>query len=384
MRLLNLLWFSLFGLSAQLPAQAGDEQWQQQLEEARGQTVYFHAWGGSAEANRYLRWAARELRDDYGIRLRHVRVADISEAVTRILAESRDSDASSAIDLLWLNGKNFHALKSADTLLGNLSQRVPNSELIDPELPYRMDFGVAVDDFELPWGMGQFHLFYDSNNSPELSSDGYLTPSALLDFAQANPGQISYPLPPDFHGTTFLKQLLIALSDNDAKLGAPFEQETGESLLEELFTYLDKLHPLLWREGEAFMGSAAEQQRLFADGRLRLALSFNPGELEAARNKGSLPESTRAASLGGKAITNSHYLAIPRNSQARAAALVAINFFLSPAAQQRKADRQYWGDPAVLKAQYLEDAAALQFAPVEEPHVSWNRAIEQAWRERYE
>lgn len=384
MRVLNLLWLSLFGLSAQLPAEAADEAWQQQLEAARGQTVYFHAWGGSAEANRYLRWAASELRDDYGIRLRHVRVADISEAVTRILAESRDSSASSAIDLLWVNGKNFHALKSAEALLGDLSSRVPNSELINPELPYEMDFGVAVDDFELPWGMGQFHLFYDTNNSPELSGDGYLTPASLLEFARANPGQISYPLPPDFHGTTFLKQLLIALTDEDSRLQEPFDAESGEPLLNTLFSYLDELHPLLWREGESFMSSAAEQQRRFADGRLKLALSFNPGELEAARNKGSLPASTRAASLGPKAITNSHYLAVPRNAQARPAALVVINFLLSPEAQQRKVDSEHWGDPPVLKPRHLEQAPTLQFTPASEPHVSWNRAIEQAWRERYE
>lgn len=384
MRVLNLLWLGLLGLSASLSAQTTDETWQQQLEAARGQTVYFHAWGGSAEANRYLRWAASELRDNYGIRLRHVRVADISEAVTRILAESRASSASSAIDLLWVNGKNFHALKSAEALLGDLSSRVPNSELINPELPYDMDFGVAVDDYELPWGMGQFHLFYDTNNSPELSQDGYLTPAALLDFARDNRGQISYPLPPDFHGTTFLKQLLIALSDEDPRLQKPFDAESGTQLLDTLFSYLDELHPLLWRDGKSFMRSAAEQQRRFADGRLELALSFNPGELEAARSKGSLPASTRATSLGPKAITNSHYLAVPRNAQARPAALVVINFLLSPEAQQRKADSEHWGDPPVLKPGHLERSSRLQFASAEEPHVSWNRAIEQAWRERYE
>ncbi|MGX5915601.1 ABC transporter substrate-binding protein [Aliidiomarina sp. Khilg15.8] len=384
MKALNLLWLSLIGFCAQLSAQTTPDEWQQQLEAARGQTVYFHAWGGSAEANRYLRWAASELRDDYDIRLRHVRVADISEAVTRILAESRDSSASSAIDLLWINGKNFHALKSAETLLGDLSSRVPNSALLNPELPYKMDFGVAVDDYELPWGMGQFHLFYDTNNSPELHEKGFLTPAALLEFARANRGQVSYPLPPDFHGTTFLKQLLIALSDADPRLQEPYDEDAGAPLLNTLFSYLDELHPLLWREGKSFMSSAAEQQRRFADGRLKLALSFNPGELEAARSKGSLPASTEAVSLGPKAITNSHYLAVPRNAQARSAALVVINFLLSPEAQQRKADSQHWGDPSVLKPRHLEQAPALQFASASEPHVSWNRAIEQAWRERYE
>lgn len=384
MKLLNLLWLAGLLLITPLQAQSVNESWQQQLRAARGQTVYFHAWGGSAEANRYLRWVAGELRDEYGIRLRHVRVADVSEAVTRLLAESRANASASAIDLVWINGKNFHALKSADILLGELSSRVPNSALLNPELPYSMDFGVPVEDYELPWGMGQFYLFYDADNPPELTAGGYLTPSALLEFSRRHPGSMSYPLPPDFHGSTFLKQLLITLSDNDPRLSAPYTAEAGEALLSVLFEYLDELHPLLWREGKAFVSSAAEQQRLFADGRLKLAMSFNPGELEAARRRGSLPDSTGAVSLGPKAITNSHYLAIPRIAQARAAALVVMNFLLSPEAQQRKADSTYWGDPSVLKPEYLQQAPDLEFEAASEPHVSWNQAIERAWRERYE
>ncbi|MCC5880833.1 MAG: ABC transporter substrate-binding protein [Idiomarina sp.] len=372
-----------FQVNAQVNAQPEDE-WQAHLDAARGQTVYFHAWGGSAEANRYLRWAAGELREHYDIRLRHVRVADISEAVTRLLAESRSDASASAVDLLWVNGKNFHALKEADVLLGDLSTQVPNSHLLDSQLPYTVDFGIPTDDYELPWGMGQFYLMYNRESAPELEPDGYLSPAALLDFAQGNPGTLSYPLPPDFHGTTFLKQLLIALSDNDPRLAEPYQVATGEALLTQLFAYLDQLHPLLWRDGRAFVGSAAEQQRLFADGRLLMAMSFNPGELVSAKARGSLAQSSEAVSLGPQAITNSHYLAIPRHASAPSAALVTMNFFLSPKAQQRKADPEYWGDPAVLKAEHLQTAPELRFESASEPHVSWNEVIEAAWRERYE
>ncbi len=34
-----------------------DDDWSRVLDEARGQTVYFYAWGGSDAVNRYLRWA---------------------------------------------------------------------------------------------------------------------------------------------------------------------------------------------------------------------------------------------------------------------------------------------------------------------------------------
>ncbi|MEF1262174.1 ABC transporter substrate-binding protein, partial [Vibrio harveyi] len=33
------------------------EEWQKIEQQADGQTVYFHAWGGSQEINRYIQWA---------------------------------------------------------------------------------------------------------------------------------------------------------------------------------------------------------------------------------------------------------------------------------------------------------------------------------------
>ncbi|MCV5233380.1 ABC transporter substrate-binding protein, partial [Escherichia coli] len=32
-------------------------EWQKIEQQADGQTVYFHAWGGSQEINRYIQWA---------------------------------------------------------------------------------------------------------------------------------------------------------------------------------------------------------------------------------------------------------------------------------------------------------------------------------------
>ena len=86
-------------------------------------------------------------------------------------------------------------------------------------------------------------------------------------------------------------------------------------------------------------------------------------------------------------LTNSHFLAIPFNANARAGAKVVANFLLSPAAQARKADPAYWGDPSVLRSDALPDSAkgqpALRFKAVAEPHPSWQLKLEAAWAERY-
>ena len=59
-------------------------------ERADGQTVYFNAWGGDPQVNRYIAWVADEVEDRFGIDLRHVKLSDTANAVTRVLSEKTD------------------------------------------------------------------------------------------------------------------------------------------------------------------------------------------------------------------------------------------------------------------------------------------------------
>lgn len=78
--------------------------------------------------------------------------------------------------------------------------------------------------------------------------------------------------------------------------------------------------------------------------------------------------------------------------------MVVANFLLSPEAQARKADPEFWGDPSVLDMQVLDDEQRALFESIDhgvwalplgegrvlsEPHASWANALEQAWIERY-
>src|SRR3546814_3065073 len=47
----------------------------------------------------------------------------------------------------------------------------------------------------------------------------------LLEWAQAHPGRFTYPAPPDFLGSTFLKQVLIELAADPAFLQQPVADE---------------------------------------------------------------------------------------------------------------------------------------------------------------
>ncbi|MFT2092208.1 ABC transporter substrate-binding protein [Paraglaciecola sp. 2405UD69-4] len=352
---------------------ASSPQWQQTLKNAKGKSVYFYAWGGSKSVNEYLRWAKREIAKQYGVRLIHVKVTDPGEAVSRLKAEN---GRTSAIDLTWINGENFAYLKQHDHLLGNLWSSIPNTaKLATDDLPITVDFGEPMDGYEVPWGIGQFNLIAEES----VFSNAQFSADDLLTIARSNPETLTYPRPPEFHGSTFLKQLLVNLTQADQRLYLAATQEAQEELLPILWTYLDKLHPLLWQQGTAFPTSSAEQFLLYQQKSLAMAVSFNPNQwIKEKATKQISSSSVRRSFIDG-AITNSHNLAIPKFAPNPEAAKVVINFMLSEQAQQQKFAGE-WGDPSVLKSMFNSRSSLQAHA---EPHSSWQLILEDAWQQRY-
>ncbi len=381
------------------PLRADPADWAAVLAEARGQEVYFNAWGGDQRINDYLAWAAEQLEARHGVVLIPVKVADVGEAVTRVLAEKAAGRVEGgSVDLLWINGENFAAMKENALLYGPFTGALPNWPLVDLEgnPTALLDFTVPTEGLEAPWGRAQFNLLYDSASvaDPPRSFAG------LLAWAEANPGRLTYPKPPDFMGTTFLKQGLIALTADPALLQAPpADRAAFEAASAPLWNFLDRLAPQLWRQGRHYPPSGPAQRQLLADGALDFAFSFNPGDLASAVALGLLPETAGAYLFDEGGLGNSHFLAIPFNARAKAGALVAIDFLLSPEAQARKADPAVWGDPTVLALEKLgeEDRRRFKALPdppraltpgarspsLDEPHPAWTAALEAAWSARY-
>jgi putative thiamine transport system substrate-binding protein len=348
-------------------------QWQQTLKAAKGQSVYFYAWGGSKAVNEYLRWATREIAQQYRIKLIHVKVTDPSEPVSRLKAEN---GRSSAIDLMWVNGENFAYLKQQGFLLGHLWSTIPNSAFLAVDsLPITVDFGEPMHGFEVPWGIGQFNLIAESAiyQQPQLSA------KSLLEIAQNNPKTVTYPRPPEFHGTTFLKQLLVDITDADPRLYQLATGQAKDELLPILWQYLDQLHPHLWQQGKAFPSSAAEQMLLYQQKTLSMAVSFNPNQWLKEKSTQQISESSVRRYFTDGAITNSHNLAIPKSAPSPDAAKVVINFMLSEKAQKEKFTG-VWGDPSVVTSLF-DEKATMTAHP--ELHSSWHVIIEDTWQQRY-
>ena len=143
---------------------AGELAWPALVAKARGQTVYWNAWGGDDPINRYIQWAARSVQKEFGVEVRHVKLADTAEAVTRVLAEKAAGKVTrGSVDLLWINGQNFAAMKEHGLLHGPFTQMLPNFQLVDTTTkPTSNDFTVPVDGLEAPWSMAQFVFIYDT------------------------------------------------------------------------------------------------------------------------------------------------------------------------------------------------------------------------------
>ena len=376
-------------------AQASAADWSRTEAQARGQTCRFNAWGGSERTNAYLQWAATELLQRHGLRLEHVKLGDTAEMVRRVRAEKsagRSSDGSA--DLVWINGENFLAMKREGLLHGPWSEQLPAYAAVDTlgKPTTRVDFSEPVEGMEAPWGMAQ--LTFQADGARVRTPPSSL--AELQAWARQNPGRFSYPRPPQFVGSSFLKQVLLEAGGPQPALAVAHRADTFARVTAPLWAELDGLHPHLWRRGTQFPASPAAQRQMLADGELWISLSFNPNEAASLIADKTLPPTVVSYQHAAGTIGNTHFLAIPFNARSKAAAQVAANFLLSPLAQARKADVRHWGDPSVLALDKLNAADRALFSAASmpgqvarpapawpEPHASWVEPIEREWTRRY-
>ncbi len=375
---------------------AENPSWTDILNKARGQTVYWNAWGGDPRINSHIQWACKEAQKRFGVDVRHVKLSDTADAVNRVLAEKAAGKTDKgSTDLIWINGENFAAMKRQNLLYGPFTEKLPNFRLVDTEnKPTLSDFTVPIEGLEAPWSMAQFVFLYDTaqlQNPPR-------TPEAFLAWAKAHPGRVTYPQPPDFLGTTFLKQTLLSLSPS-RKYSAPVSEEEFVKLSAPLWEYLDALHPQMWRRGRAFPANGPAQTKLLGDGELDIAFAFSAEAASSAILNKELPATVRTFVYDGGTIGNASFLAIPFNSSAKEGAMVFVNFLLSPEAQLRQQDPNELGSFSVLAMEKLtpEDRARFEKLPrgpatlspkelgkpLAEPHPFWMERLEKEWQKRY-
>jgi len=328
-------------------------------EAARGRSVRWFFWSGDGTINKYVDdYVTPMVASRYGVRLERVPIDDPALAINRLLAEKKAGQLRGQVDLVWLNGENFRTGKMAGLFFGPFSRSLPSTRFVDLESPaIATDFGVATDGFESPWNRAQFVFIYDTAHISLPPS----TIEALSEFIEQHPGRFTYPAPPDFTGSAFLRHVLYAVAGGPQALAGPFDEARWAELSPRLFALLAKWRPNLWHGGETYPESSSRLHQLYAQSEVWLSMSYGPETASTRIAEGQFPPTTRTFVLDQGTIANTNFVAIPFNSQHKAAAMVVANFLLSPEAQLKKQDPSVWGTISVLDHSRLPDEWQARF-----------------------
>lgn len=371
------------------------QSWDGILAEAAGQPVDFYMWGGSDLINTWVtEEVAATVAQRYGITLNMVPINDATEYVNKVLGEKEAGrNTGGSVDLVWVNGENFRTMRQGDLLYGSWSQFLPNTAYVNWDDPsVANDFGLPVEGYESPYGKAQFVMIYDSARVPEPPHDI----PGLIAWIKANPGQFSYAAPPDFTGSAFVRHVCYEAAGGYEALLGNFDQALFDEKSAACWQVLNEIEPYLWREGQTYPENRTRMLELFANGEVSFDMAYNPAEASSLVENGRYPTTTRTFVFDSGTIANTHFVAIPFNSDHKAAAMVVANFLLSPEAQLGKAQPDTWGDLPALDPALLSDDWRAQFEAIPrgtatlsteelaagslpELQAAWITAFEQGW-----
>lgn len=330
-------------------------------EAAKDTEVRWYMFGGWSHVNTWVdTWVTDQLAAKYSIRLTRVPM-DASVFINKLLNEKAAGKSTGSIDLVWINGENFKNAKESGLLTGPFTSLLPNfNTLIDPRSVV-FDFGYPVQGYEAPWGRAQFVFEYDTakvDSAPR-------TIEELKAWIIAHPGRFTYPQPPDFTGSAFVRQVFCAVT------GGAYQYLNGENrtLFDQkspaLWQWLNEIKPYLWQQGRVYPKDSAQLDTLFARGEVDMSMSYHPPHAQTKILDGTYPDTVRTFVLRDGSLANTHFLAIPYNAPNVPGAMVAANFLMSVEAQLSKYRPSHWGDFPVLDMNRMTPEQAATFAAVD-------------------
>lgn len=278
---------------------------------------------------------------------------DASQFINKLITEKKAGNKSGEMDVLWINGENFKNAKQNNLLMGPITKVLPNfNQYVNSDSPdTKYDFGFPTGGYEAPWGKVQFVFAYDSSkiSNPPKSID------SLLDWVKKNPGKFTYPAPPDFTGSAFIRTVLHEESKNYNAYLNKFDESLIKSDSAPLWKVLKEMKPYLWRNGNSYPQSLAQLEQLYKNGEVWMTMGYDEAEASNLIKKGEFPATTKTFVFDKGTLANTHFLAVPYNTPNPAGALVLINFLLSPSAQLEKMNLKYWGENTSLSVDRLSD-----------------------------
>lgn len=314
-------------LETEKPAADTQEDFASLMEKARGTSVRFYGWGGDEKLNAWLDTVyAPGMKEKYNIEVERVPM-DIDQVLSKLSGEMQAGKKDGSIDMIWINGENFYSAKENGLLFGPFVDNLPNYDKnLDTAAEDNIyDFAVPTEGYEAPYGKAQFVLINDSARTPEAPK----STQELLEFAQKYKGQVTYPAPPDFTGSAFVRNVIYDLVGYEQFLTMEPDKETVKAAIEPALAYLRELNPYLWNEGKSFPATSAQLENMFMDGEAAMYMSYDPYCASINIEKGLYPETARSFVLEKGTIGNTNFIAIAANASNRAGAQVAVNEMLS-------------------------------------------------------
>ena len=328
------------------------------LADADGQTVQLWMWGGDQVLNTYINETVAPAVAEFGVTLEQVRIDATADGIDRIVSEAEAGTEDGAVDLIWVNGSNFSQLSEAGLWAQDWVSGLPNASLLDPDDPTLFnDFGIPTVGQEAPWSRAAFTFAStDVDNAPTTFEE-------LGEWVANNPGRFTYPAPPDFTGSAFVRQAVQALGEDEA------------------FALLAEMQPNLWNGGQQPVDEA-ELNTLFGNGEVDIAMSYNPNFVQVNVDQGVFAGETRPYIFEGGTLQNVSFLAMPANAGSAAGASVAMNVMLSAELQAEKLNQV--GVPAVVDIGDVAEESDLRLTdfgtPLEELPADQVPILDERWR----
>ena len=301
------------------------------LAEAKGQTVNWYMYGGDETLNGFVNGFLADRLEEHGVTLNQVKITDTVTVVDKVLAEKQAGKEQGSVDAIWINGENFATGKQAEAWFCGYDRKLENAKHVDFENPaIANDFGLPVEGCESVWQQANSALVYDSS---KLTADDVKSVDALFGWAKKNPGQLTYPAPPDFTGSMAVRTFFYDTVGGPSGFAGEFDEDKYAPAAEKLWKRLNDLAPSLYKKGETYPAGQPDVEKLFANGELAAFLTYGPGGVGDQVAKGVYPKTTREAVFDIGNISNYNFVAIPANSPHKAAAQVLANELLDPETQ---------------------------------------------------
>lgn len=336
------------------------KDWKTIVQQARGSEVRFYMYGGWAHVNQWIDgFVADAMKTRYDITVTRVPM-NAPVFVNKLITEKMAGRKKGVIDLMWINGENFRNAKKSGLLTGPFAHKLPAMALVDPDT-VKYDFGFPVEGYEAPYGMAQFVFEHDAKALAQ-PPDTFVK---LAAWVRGNPGRFTYPQPPDFTGSAFLRQVFYHVSGGHEQFMKGFDRKLYEEKAPLAWKYLNDLKPYLWQEGRAYPKDSASLDTLFSRGEVDLNMSYHPIHAQSKVLEGTYKRSVRTFVMQGGGIYNVHFTAIAFNAPNRAGALLLADFLISSEAQLSKYDPKNWGDFPALDLSRLGKRERADFDKVD-------------------